>query len=138
MESWCTLVGLWQPSQFWRAGRRVVETVGRSYPTIMPHSSFACSGFSAIACSVDMRPMWHSTQRTSAWNEALCASVSSGCTEWQVLAQKASLFEYSQATIPPAPSSASATPPSTIVAARPIEKMRCFIARASRAQERTL
>jgi hypothetical protein len=62
--------------------------------------------------------MWHSTQSTRACAPCAWARVSSGCTEWHIVAQKALLLLYSQATMPPAPSTASASPPITNKVAR--------------------
>ena len=91
---------------------------------IMPTSSFMCVGLIAISSSVDMRPMWHSTQFTRAWNDAACATGSSGCTAWHTLVQNALLLLYSHATMPPAARTARAMPPTTNVVTAPSIKVR--------------
>ena len=53
--------------------------------------------------------MWHSTQFTRACAPSLCAAISSGCTEWHIVAQNALLLEYSQPAMPAAPTTASPT-----------------------------
>jgi hypothetical protein len=65
--------------------------------------------------------MWHSTQFTRACEPTECARVSSGCTEWHIVAQKWLLFVYSQpatpttvATATPATARARAVKPPTM------------------------
>ena len=83
-----------------------------------------CVGLIVMSCSVDIRPMWHSTQFTRAWNDAACAFGSSGCTAWHTFVQKALLFEYSHATIPPAASTAAPIPRTTSVTTDPSMRLR--------------
>ena len=85
----------------------------------MPHSSFKCVGFSAIRCSVDVRPMWHSTQLTRACDDFRWLIDSSGCTEWHIVAQKRSLFVYSQPAMPSTPTTATPTSTSRIALTDP-------------------
>ena len=97
----------------------------------MPHSSLACVGLSAMSFSVELRPMWHSTQFTRACPPTLWAAISSGCTAWHIVAQNALLLEYSQPAMPAAPTTASPTIASTIPVTEPsisvLRPMRIFI-----------